>query len=68
MLTSSIIIGSQTNAMRAQKCLSSAKIRCEIIKSNSDKSKGCIFALKIQSDQLRAALFALDSCNIRYEY
>ncbi len=68
MLTSTVIIGSQTNAMRAQKCLALAKIRCDIIKSTNDKSRGCIYALKIPADDVRAALFSLDNCNIKYEY
>ncbi len=68
MFTSTVIIGSQTNAMRAQKCLIASKINCDIIKTNSEKSRGCIFALRVPFDQLRAVLSALDSCNIKYEY
>ncbi len=68
MLTSTVIIGSQTNAMRAQRCLDSAKIHCNIIKSNTEKSRGCIYALRIPAEKLRFAFQALDSCNIKYEY
>lgn len=68
MLTSTILIGSQTNTIRAQKCLNSASIRSEIIKSNTDRSKGCVFAIKIPTDQVRKALQALDNCKISYKY
>ena len=68
MLTSTVIVGSHNNAVRAQKCLSNAKLRCDIIKTNSDNSRGCIYALRIGTEYLKAALNILDANNIKYEY
>lgn len=66
MLTSIITIGSQTNAIRAQKCLLKANIKCEIIKKDRNETRGCIYALRVLANEVNNALNALDTCNINY--
>ena len=67
MLTSIITIGSQTNAIRAQKCLIKANIKSEIFKKDKVASRGCIYALRVSSSDFKNALYALDTSGISYE-
>ena len=67
MLTSIITIGSQTNALRAQKCLIKANIKSEMFKKDKQSSRGCIYALRVSSNDLKSALYVLESSNISYE-
>ena len=67
MLTSTITIGSQTNAMRAQKHLLSGKIRSEVIKQDKRGTRGCLYGLRIPQESLQAALAILDQNKIGYD-
>lgn len=52
-------IGSMTQAMKAQKALSAAAIPSTVIKSDSQKSHGCIYGLAfscLQSDNVSHVL------------
>ena len=54
-----VAIGSMTQAMKAQKALNAAAIPSTVIKSDSQRARGCIYGLAfscLQSDNVRHVL------------
>ena len=50
MITSLITIGSQTNAIKAQKFLKNYGIASETVKTEGKTGRGCIYAVKVRSE------------------
>jgi len=59
MYTSQITIGSQTNAIKASKILKSSNISCEVIKTDKDRTKGCIFGVRVITENYNTAISIL---------
>lgn len=65
MYTSQIKIGSQTASIKASKILKAYGLQCDIIKADKDSSKGCIFALKINTEDYKTAVDILSKNGIK---
>lgn len=68
MQLSIITLGSQTNAIKAQRLLREHRIRSELIKSDSSRTgRGCVYSLRVFARDLPAAVLLLDEHNVPYE-
>ena len=68
MQLSIITLGSQTNAIKAQRLLREHRFRSELIKSDSSRTgRGCVYSLRVFVRDLPAAVLLLDEHNIPYE-
>ena len=60
------VIGSMTQAMRAQKILANAAIRAEIIKADASLTKrGCVYALEYSCVQNQNVKTILEGAGVR---
>ncbi len=68
MQRSIITLGSQTNALKAQKALREHRIRSDLIKEDSSRAgRGCVYSLRVDTRDLSLAALILDGRNIPYE-
>ena len=49
------VIGSTTYATRAQRALTRAAIRAEVVKISSEQKSGCMYGIRISCEQRRIA-------------
>ncbi|MBQ7172191.1 MAG: DUF3343 domain-containing protein [Clostridia bacterium] len=68
MQRSIITLGSQTNALKAQKLLREHRIRSDLVKHDSSRAgRGCVYSLRVDTRDLPSAVLFLDERNIPYE-
>ena len=64
-----IVTGSITSAMKAQKALNASAIQSNVVKLNSKTTqRGCAYGLEINCSQLSNARMVLTNANIRSTY
>lgn len=62
-----IIIGSITYAMKAQKALKEMGIHASLIKKNGETRRGCSYGISVSTSHFMATIAKLKELNIEYE-